>query len=426
MEYSSYNYLFRYGKKQIVYNFITGDFIAEGCEAFDNLMAIKDGKTTDEVKRELQESRFVVESNEREQKYALEVRRRNLLQTDVFYLTVNTTYNCNFDCKYCHQEHHENTNIAHSTIKNVIQLVKEKYNEIRFKKIEISLFGGEPLYNIEGANYILNGIKALSEKYGFEISVFVTTNGSLVTERVINLFKDLKTTFQITLDGDRERHNQTRPFKNGKASYDLILSNIEKILERLPLSRVALRSNFDRAIEVEQYYDIIKILNRYDRKRIYASLVKVFQENKDAVPQEKVLAVLSLFNRFGFVVSCSSVFAVSACSMTFKNSLFIDYDGSTKLCSGTGVKAYSATDDPRSQEAYSIFLNKIPNICQKCKFITKCLGLFIRAINDSSDGKFVCETEMPSELSMNLFLKQEIIRMSNEEKRNDSNCEHEM
>lgn len=416
MEYSSYNYLFRYGKKQIVYNFITGNFIAEGCEAFDNLMTIKDGKPTDEVKRELQESRFVVESNEREQEYALEVRRKELLQTDVFYLTVNTTYNCNFNCKYCHQEHLENTNIAYATIKNILQTIEKKHKETKFKKILISLFGGEPLYNIEGASHILNGIKELSEKYGFDISVFVTTNGSLVTERVINLFKDLKTTFQITLDGNRERHNRTRPFKNGKASYDLILSNIEKILERLPLSRIALRSNYDRTIEVEQYYDIIKILKRYDKKRIYVSLVKVFQENKDAVPQEKVLAVLSLFNWFGFVVSCSSVFAVSACSMTFKNSLFIDYDGSTKLCSGTGVKTYTEEDDPRSEKAYTAFLNKIPKICQECKYITRCLGLCIRSINDNTKGKYVCDNEMPLELSMKLFLKQEMIKMNNEKK----------
>lgn len=414
MEYSSYNYLFQYGKKQIVYNFITGAFLVEGSEKYNKLIQFRSNGEVSEDLSDLVESRFVVDSNVSEKEFALQLRREKLLSTDFFSVTINTTYDCNFDCEYCHQSHLSSTNVTDETIDKIITIIEQKYQEVGFKKLELSLFGGEPLLNFSGVYSIVSKVKTLSARLNFKLSLFITTNGSLITDKVTELLDGVRTTFQITLDGNRERHNKTRPFRNSKPTYDLILSNVDKILNKLPMARINLRSNYDRTINVEHYYDVLQVIKKYPRNRVYVTLVKVFQEDEKSIPNDKLLSVVSLFNRFGFVTLSTSMFSTSACSMTYRNSLFVDYDGSYKICSATGVKAYNEDSNPRQLENYLRIIDNVPSQCKECIYLTRCLGPCIRSLIDNAGDEYHCMNNLPPESSMKLFIKQEMIKLANE------------
>lgn len=55
----------------------------------------------------------------------------------------------------------------------------------------------------------------------------ITTNGALLDEKLIRQLSSVKIDrYQITIDGNRENHNQTKKVKNSTSSFDLILNNV--------------------------------------------------------------------------------------------------------------------------------------------------------------------------------------------------------
>ena len=55
----------------------------------------------------------------------------------------------------------------------------------------------------------------------------IVTNGYLLNEYIINQFKELGIRrMQITIDGLKDTHNQRRPHKTNKDSFEKIMNNL--------------------------------------------------------------------------------------------------------------------------------------------------------------------------------------------------------
>ena len=57
----------------------------------------------------------------------------------------------------------------------------------------------------------------------------MTTNGTLMTEEVIEFLVKHEFNLMISLDGDKKSHDINRRFKSGKGSFDVILKNLSRL-----------------------------------------------------------------------------------------------------------------------------------------------------------------------------------------------------
>jgi uncharacterized protein len=69
---------------------------------------------------------------------------------------------------------------------------------------------------------------------GKQIKFNMTTNGSLITNKIIAFLQEEKIEPLISFDGPPEIQNRQRPFKNGRGSYNRVYANIRKLRRVFP------------------------------------------------------------------------------------------------------------------------------------------------------------------------------------------------
>lgn len=137
------------------------------------------------------------------------------------------TSGCNLNCTYCYdKENHiitkKENEIFKAKIPNIIKYI-EKIWEDKNGRSEIIFHGGEPLIiNKENYEELINKIKDIYPNVRFSIQ----TNGILLNEQYIKLFKKHNVHIGISLDGYDEITNKYRVYKNQKNSFNDVKKNI--------------------------------------------------------------------------------------------------------------------------------------------------------------------------------------------------------
>lgn len=149
---------------------------------------------------------------------------QKLCSNRAFELHILPTERCNFRCTYCY-ETFEKGRMTPETIRAVKQLIDRRAPTLDM--LNISWFGGEPMV----ANDIVMDISAHAARAmqdaGGRFLGSMTTNGwFLDTDRMRKLTNLGVRSFQITLDGPRDMHNQTRVKGTGEGTFDRIWRNL--------------------------------------------------------------------------------------------------------------------------------------------------------------------------------------------------------
>ncbi len=154
-------------------------------------------------------------------------------------LTIATTMNCNFACPYCFEDGNKKGMAMQA---DVIDAINTFLSTKKNKPISITWFGGEPFLNWKAIDSISRFL--IDNNIQFQSNAI--TNGSLLPKEII-LKLDLYHIkwIQVTLDGPRNIHNKKRFYKNGKGSYDIIISNIGNVLKYSQCD-VIIRVNLDK------------------------------------------------------------------------------------------------------------------------------------------------------------------------------------
>lgn len=155
-------------------------------------------------------------------------------------LQLVTSNYCNFRCKYCivdsvynSKERSEFQNdssnkqmsfeVAEMSVKKLIELLRKNGN----KYLNIEFFGGEPLMNWPVIEYVLETFKNGRED-DVRVLYNVTTNGSLINEKMAKIFKKYGVSVVISFDSPK---NTERCLPDGRNSLELIKRSLE-ILKR--------------------------------------------------------------------------------------------------------------------------------------------------------------------------------------------------
>lgn len=189
---------------------------------------------------------------------------KNLLN-DTLILTIMPTEGCNFRCTYCYEDHTP-ISMTQTMIDQLKNFLSEQVSH--FKHVHISWFGGEPSLCKDTILDISSLIQSLQNKYHFQYTASMTTNGYLLSESTFRKFfaAGIKC-YQITLDG--HNHDKTRPHISGNGTLQRIINNLSEI-SKLPSKEfdfyIILRHNILAKDNDLSWYDYLYRLFGSDRR----------------------------------------------------------------------------------------------------------------------------------------------------------------
>lgn len=142
--------------------------------------------------------------------------------------TIWLTYACNLKCAYCYEEEKRNLYLSKERARQLIDFIKNRSNTYSDDNISIVLHGGEPMLNYEVLRYIVENVKIWDKN----VSISMTTNGTLINEDNIEFILDNINDLSISIDGTAKTHNANRKYRDGKGSFIDTIKNIDRILEK--------------------------------------------------------------------------------------------------------------------------------------------------------------------------------------------------
>ena len=188
--------------------------------------------------------------------------REKIANDNVQNIVILTTTDCNARCYYCFERGIKPEKMSFGTADALVDYCGKKYHD---KKLLVSWFGGEPLLNYEIIEYITDKLIAK----GYELSGYVTTNGSLLTPGMLLFFTEryANMTFQITLDALGDEYGKIKNYVDVPSSlaFNRTVENIKTILAskcKLLLRINFLTSQIDTALKT--YDEVIDLFRGYD------------------------------------------------------------------------------------------------------------------------------------------------------------------
>ncbi|MFB9370013.1 radical SAM protein [Kitasatospora albolonga] len=181
-------------------------------------------------------------------------------------LTVLTSTNCNLGCGYCFQNTAQDltggarppriarTRLTSRTITDILDFTRRQMAAAELEKMNILLFGGEPLLNPRGCLELLE--RAADHGLGHARMI---SNATLLKPRLAaQLAERGLRSVQITFDGDRPDHDRIRIGRaDGSGTFDTIVRNVVRASEVSEL-RWQLRVN----VSQETYLGVDALIDR--------------------------------------------------------------------------------------------------------------------------------------------------------------------
>lgn len=143
-------------------------------------------------------------------------------------IIVKLTTNCNLKCIYCSEGDKKAVTLKKEMLFKAIDELPLLLDKINDKNITLLWHGGEPLS--VGKEYLTEVMQYATEKLkNYHIKFLIQTNGTLIDDEWISIFCKFKVGIGISLDGYKELHDNNRLTKNGEATFDIIVKNMQKL-----------------------------------------------------------------------------------------------------------------------------------------------------------------------------------------------------
>ncbi len=144
-------------------------------------------------------------------------------------LTLNITQICNLKCTYCAAGGDGTYGEAINKVSVEKTLPQLKFFLESLKNgstFSLSFVGGEPFLYPEAMKMIYDYVLLQTAGRNIDCKFMVTTNGTLITDSVVEMLKTMRINIAVSLDGTKEVNDVVRPAKNGKSSTDATLDGI--------------------------------------------------------------------------------------------------------------------------------------------------------------------------------------------------------
>ncbi len=226
-------------------------------------------------------------------------------------LTINVSHICNLDCVYCYAGGGSyngpsikmTSNISDVTVDEVLR----QHNNIDL----IQFFGGEPLTNMSVVKRICEKItNSYNEGLLLKMPSFsIISNLTLLEDDDIEFLSENNFNIVVSLDGGESIHDKLRPTKDGKGTYDIINSNIEKLyLNKIKYSIEATytKIHYTNSISIT---NLVNQLNKLNASRIDVVVVGGKGNSNIFFQEDSELELIydDFFDAFRFFVNSLSL-----------------------------------------------------------------------------------------------------------------------
>ena len=176
---------------------------------------------------------------------------------------LNIIHGCNLRCKYCFAdegEYHGHKGVMDiDTAKKAIDYVVKRSGPRR--NIEIDLFGGEPTMIMDTIKEIIAYAREHEKEWKKNIRFTMTTNATLLNDEMMEFMDKEMGNIILSLDGRKEVNDNVRIKVDGSGSYDDILPNIKKMIDKRTEGKMYfVRGTFTRA-NTDFYEDVKAMVN---------------------------------------------------------------------------------------------------------------------------------------------------------------------
>ena len=266
--------------------------------------------------------------------------KRSSLAPNIMSLTILPTEQCCFRCDYCYEDF-EIGKMSHDVESGVINLMRSRAASLSL--LNLSWFGGEPLMAKDVLYRIAEVALELSKTHGFEFVSNMTTNAYLLDLATYEKLVDHHvTSFQITLDGEQEDHDNIRKRVDGKGTFDKIMQNLLAIKSSQHQADIVLRLHYtpqnwkgvvrlvgwlkEHLLDDERFSVMFRTVGKWGGEN--DEHLEVFEDAQDIASVEKVLVSELL----GDIPEASEPSRPYVCYASKANNLVIRANGGIAKC----------------------------------------------------------------------------------------------
>lgn len=145
--------------------------------------------------------------------------------------TLSLTHNCNLSCAYCYAGRKFKSDMSLATAEKIVDFAMKITGPE--ESLDFGFFGGEPFLRFDMVKEITYLIKEKNKKYKRPIRFSVTTNGTILTQEIIDFLKENNFYLCISIDGPEHIHNRNRCHENGEGSFVHVIENVQKVQSQL-------------------------------------------------------------------------------------------------------------------------------------------------------------------------------------------------
>jgi uncharacterized protein len=340
----------------------------------------------------LSEAAFLVrsrsEDDRRLQEYLAEFSNPRQEQLHV---SIMPTLACNIACTYCFQRDSPAfPRMGGDVESKTVRWIVERLQTSGARKLHLHFFGGEPLTRKEQILRTAEALHAHMASVGGELSWNITTNGIHLDLRFVQAMKrfgngDIK----VTLDGDRETHDQTRVYRDGRGTFDAIFQNLLQVAGHVRL-RVGgnfypgQEASYRRLVERMESADLLRKL---DSVRFKPVIDTTRQESGSSCTgcsgSKKTADTLVQINR-AVKEKITGMPAIqqydtpgNPCELHWSNSFTIDPEGLVYKCpavAGRPEMAVASVLDAGLERPAPLTVSQPWEQCGDCAYMPVCMG----------------------------------------------------
>ena len=138
---------------------------------------------------------------------------------------------CNLRCRYCFLMK-QPRRLPAELGREVVDFMLAAPDNV--KRVSVYFFGGEPLLEFDTLRELTLYGERRNKDIGKNLRFGVTSNGTLLTDEILDFLFDHKISINFSLDGKPETQDYNRQTKDGKGSFALVDEAIDRVLERNP------------------------------------------------------------------------------------------------------------------------------------------------------------------------------------------------
>ena len=163
-------------------------------------------------------------------------------------MCLHVAHDCNLRCSYCFAstgDFGEGRKLLDAdTGKKAIDFLLTQSKGR--KNLELDFFGGEPLMNFGVVKEIVAYARSKEKEYHKNFRFTITTNGMLLNDDIIDYINREMSNVVLSIDGRKEVNDRVRVRCDGTGSYDKIVPNYQKLVEKRGQDQYYVRGTFTK------------------------------------------------------------------------------------------------------------------------------------------------------------------------------------